>query len=315
MLKLFSTALLLCLFSHIILAQSDAYDSSSDAPYSAELEENILDRRVELPVSALYRQDTSAIAVAWVAPFQDGFRALRRDGKMGLLNADLTVRVPFLYVDIQRIVTGLDQRTDYVLIGRRSSYGRYGVIDEAGVPKSEFALSFNDRLRIFGEFIIDSPQPNQYFLRHRDGRPASDGPFAAVWTHPVLISKGHRVVNVRQPGSQQLALFNLDNGKEVTPYSYDRISRVEPIVGRGNYIPLLEGYTGAGIDLIRPSGKILSPLKFSGVEGYNNWKQLRTYFGLPDDPTAEAIAWTKNMDVYVVYQDDRVVFLGRFEGL
>ena len=251
--------------------------------------------------------------MAYIGPFLEGYRCIRRDGRMGLLNADLTIRVPFIYTDIQAVTTGINPATDYVLIARRSTHGRYGTIDGNGAPTSEFVLSYNNRLKIYRECIIDSPQPNQYFIRHRDGRPSSSSSYRAVWIHPVLLANEHRVLSVQRSGGEQQALFNMEVNTEVTEFAYSRLSRVEPIVAPRKYIPLIEGYTAAGIVLLRPDGGQLTDVKFAGVEDYNNWKQLRTYFGLPDDPQAEAIAWTEEADVYVIYKDDRVAFLGRYE--
>ncbi|OAV45618.1 hypothetical protein A3850_014450 [Lewinella sp. 4G2] len=284
-------------------------------PYSADLEERILDNAVAQPIRRDVVQDTSQLTTAWIGAFRGGYKVKRKDGKMGLLRQDLTIWVPFLYADIQAVVTGIDPQRDYVLLARRSSHGRYGIINDEGEPESEFVLSFNERLLILDEFILDAPYLGRTFIRHRSGAPGYTEGFSRVWTHPILNGEGIRILNVRQGAAPELALFNLDEEAVVTPFAYSRISRVEPIVGERRFIPLLEGHTKEGIELVRPSGKVLSPLKFAGVEGYNNWKQLRDYFGLPDDPAAEAIAWTSDLEVYVVYADDRVVHLGKYTDL
>ena len=297
-----------------LVAQTGATGQTGPAvPYSEASEAGVLRWSTTLPPVTNAQQDTSSSVLAYIGPFQNGYRCIRRDGRMGLLNADLTVRIPFIYTDIQAVTTGLNPTSDYVLIARRSTHGRYGTIDANGAPTSEFVLSYNGRLKIYRDCIIDSPQPNQFFIRHRDGRPSSNTAYRAVWTHPVLLANGHRVLSVQRSGSEQLALFNMDTNNEVTQFAYSRLSRVEPVVAPRKYLPLLEGYTAGGIVLLRPDGGRLTAIKFAGVEDYNNWKQLRTYFGLPDDPDAEAIGWTADADVYIIYKDDRVAFLGRYE--
>ncbi len=294
-------------------AQDATTKHSVALPYSANIEETVYPPSASLPDENLTIQDTSQALAAYVGPFQDGYRVLRRDGKMGLLHGDLRLRVPFKYDDIQYVPTGTEPAEDFVLIARRSPYGRYGIIDEAGEPTSAFVLSYSPSLRILENCIVDNPQPGRFFLWYRDGRSASDEAFSVVYAHPGLLSSGHRVLTVGKPGNnRRVALFNLDAGRVVSPYIYRTITAVSPVVAPRVSIPLLEGFTTFGMRLLRPDGSLLSDKYFAGVEDYNNWKQLRTFFGLPDDPKAEAIAWTEEMDVYIVYEDDSVVFIGRY---
>lgn len=268
---------------------------------------------VLFPQPAASYQDTSTAEIAYLDVFPGGYRALRRDGKMGLLNQDLSIRVPFKYLDIQKITTGLDESRDFVLVGRYTFDGMYATLDRWGNPTSDYTLSYNDRLQINELYIIDSPRPGQYFILSRDGSKRTNHHFSTTWHHPILMSHGFHIINVQEPGTNRLALFNIDMMEQVTPFKYQRISRVDPVIAPRESVPVLEGYTKNGIELLRPSGKVLSPITFAGVEDYNNWKDFRTYFGLPDDPRAEAVAWTDEMEVYVVYNDDTVVHLGRYE--
>ena len=305
-------ALLFCCSCFSLTAQREI-TTIKVVPYSAETENRMLSRTPVDPSDRRAVQDTSSAALAYIGLFQDGYKAWRKDGRMGLLDADLRIRVPFLYADIQEVVTGVN-RGDVTLIAKRSNRGRYATIEEnSDEPTSEFVLSYNPRLRIFNDLIIDAPQPRSYWIRDRDGSALSEVPYEAVWTHPVLMTNGHRVLTVRPIGSDDVALFNADSARQVTPAIYQSIHRVDPIMEPRTYIPLLEAtYFDRTITLLRPSGKVLSPVEFIGVEDYNNWKELRTFFGLPDDPAAEAIAWTKDMMIYVVYQDDTVRKLGQY---
>ena len=269
-----------------------------------------------IPDNHLDLPDTTTAHVAYIGQFQRGYRVLRRDGKMGLLHQNLRLRVPFRYVDVQEVPTGPNPDTDFVLIARRSPYGRYATIDDqTWEPTSDFVLSYNPRLRIYGDYMVDNPELDQFFIWHRDGRAAGNEAYSTVYSYPALMTNGHRVLTVGQRGNKRrVALFNLDSARVVTPFSYRTINAVEPVLAPRTHIPLLEGLTPYGLRLLRPDGRELSDRYFAGVEDYNNWKQLRTFFGLEDDPRAQAIAWTVDMDVYVVYDDDSVVYIGRYLG-
>ena len=258
-------------------------------------------------------RDTSSAAVAEVTILKDGYRVLRRDLRMGVLNADLSVRVPFLYNDIQVVSTGVNPAQDFVFVGRKSWHGGYAVLDDAGLPTTDYSFTYSPRLRIFDKCIIDSPRPGRFRIHHREGSPVSPTLYTGVWPHPVLMSEGYHILNVQRGTDPKLALFDLDSATELTGFGYDRISMVDPVVAPRRYLPVLEAYDGTTITVYRPTGVRLSNVPFAGVEDYNNWLELREYFELPDDPTAEAIAWTKDMEVYVIYADDRVVRMGRFQ--
>lgn len=250
----------------------------------------------------------------YLSDYAGGIRARKYDGRVGLLRRDLSVEVPFDYTDIQRVVTGLNPAEDYLLLARRSPRGLYAIINRRGEPESDFVFSFNEELRVYRDAVIDVPRPAQIFIRNRRGEPIIAESFNMVRPFPVLSEAGIPVLAVRKAGSHLLALANVDKGRVVTEFKYGELNRVSPVVEPRRYLPLIEGHTRRGIELLRPDGRRLSDWYFLGVEDYNNWKSLREYFQLPDDPTAEALAWTSDLKVFVVHNDDRVVYIGQYQA-
>ena len=250
----------------------------------------------------------------YIGTFQEGWRVKKHNGRMGLLNDDFSIRVPFTFTDIQSISTGTDTARDYLLLGRRSPRAGYAIISEDGTPEGNFVLSFNEDLRIYKDAVIDVPRPGKIYLRDRRGEPVVAETFNQVRPFPVLSYAGIPVLRVRQTGNPGYALANIKKGAVVTPFKYTSIERVEPVVAPRTYLPLIEGMTKEGIELLRPDGRRLSDWTFAGVEDYNNWKSFREYFELGPDPTAEAFAWTADLRVFVVHSDDRVVYVGTYKG-
>lgn len=255
-----------------------------------------------------------------ILPFQYGqigffdryLKAKKVDAGIGLFDHNLKVKLPFVYEDIQKAYSFDFHFPQPEWIARKPDQAGYAFIDSTGNALGPAVFHFHDRLYLYGDVAVEFFDHGKLMLRARDGTQLLQDTLYVVSPVSIVSETGAQTLKIRKSKEdKQFALYHGGLRRFVTDYEYDSFGRY--FTREKGHVPLIQAYKGEEFLLMRPTGKIVSDILFQRANAYTNLGIYKAYFNLPDDPEAEALAFTADGTAYVIYSDDRVVKVGQYK--